>query len=214
MSVIGPPQVRRQGRVEYLPTWQAMQAFTGERGARTRDEIWVVEHPPVFTLGLNARPEHLLAPGDISVIQTDRGGQVTYHGPGQIVVYPLLDIRRRGLSVRELVTLLEDAVVGLLADHGVTARPRPDARGVYVDGAKIAALGLRIRRGASYHGLALNVDMDLEPFDRINPCGHAGMAVTQLRNLVTAVDPEAITEGLLHHLLARLDRQASGRRSA
>ena len=213
MSVIGPPQVRHQGRVEYLPTWQAMQAFTGERGARTRDEIWVVEHPPVFTLGLNARPEHLLAPGDIPVIQTDRGGQVTYHGPGQLVVYPLLDIRRRGLGVRDLVTLLEATVVGLLAEHGVTARPRPDAPGVYVDGAKIAALGLRIRRGASYHGLALNVDMDLEPFSRINPCGHAGMTVTQLRDLTAEVDPETVTDGLLHHLLARLDRQASGRRS-
>jgi len=175
--------VRRLGLVEYEPTWRAMQRFTDERDASTRDEIWLLEHPPVFTLGLAGKLEHVLAPGDIPVIQTDRGGQVTYHGPGQLVVYPLLDLKRRGLGVRELVMALEDAVIGYAAALGIEARSRRDAPGVYVDGRKLASVGLRIRRGASYHGIALNVNMDLEPFGRINPCGYAGLEITQLAAL-------------------------------
>ncbi|WP_436262675.1 lipoyl(octanoyl) transferase LipB [Natronocella acetinitrilica] len=181
-----------------------MQAFTDDRGPDTPDEIWLVEHPPVFTLGLAGKPEHVLAPGDIPVVNVDRGGQVTYHGPGQVVIYPLLDMRRRRLGVRQLVTLLEETVVALLADYGITAYPRPDAPGVYVDDAKIAALGLRIRRGASYHGVALNVAMDLEPFSRINPCGHAGMQVIQVRDLTPDATLDDMAEGLLQQILRRL----------
>src|SRR5580693_6353422 len=166
--------------MEYEPTWRAMQRFTAERDATTPDEIWFLEHPPVFTLGLNASRAHVLAPGDIPVVQIDRGGQVTYHGPGQLVVYPLLDLRRLGLGVRDLVTALEAAVVAFAADLGLEAAARRDAPGVYIAGRKLASLGLRIRRGCSYHGLALNVAMDLEPFGRINPCGYAGLEVTDL----------------------------------
>lgn len=178
--------------------------FTEARGADTADEIWLVEHPPVFTLGLAGRREHLLAPGEIPVVGTDRGGQVTYHGPGQVVLYPLLQLRRHGLGVRRLVTLLEETVVDLLAEHGVAAAARPDAPGVYVDGAKVAALGLRIRHGCSYHGLALNVAMDLEPFGRINPCGHPGMAVTDLHRLGVDLDWAEAADALARLLLARL----------
>ncbi|MEJ2478944.1 MAG: lipoyl(octanoyl) transferase LipB, partial [Acidihalobacter sp.] len=163
------------GRRSYAPVWQAMQDFTDARKPDTPDEFWMLEHPPVFTLGQAGRSEHLLAPGSIPVVHIDRGGQVTYHGPGQLVVYTLLDLRRRRLGVRALVEALEQGVVDMLADYGVAAQPRRDAPGVYVDGRKIAALGLRVRRGCSYHGLALNVDMDLEPFQRINPCGYRGM---------------------------------------
>ncbi len=204
MSEGGIPLVRRLGLADYEPTWRAMQAFTDDRGPGTPDEIWLVEHPPVFTLGLAGKPEHVLAPGDIPVVNVDRGGQVTYHGPGQVVIYPLLDVRRRRLGVRQLVTLLEESVVALLADHGVIAYPRPDAPGVYVDDAKIAALGLRIRRGASYHGVALNVAMDLEPFSRINPCGHAGMQVIQVRDLTPDATLDDMAEGLLQQILRRL----------
>jgi lipoyl(octanoyl) transferase len=158
-----------------------MQDFTQSRDTATRDRIWFLEHPPVFTLGMNAKPEHVLAPGDIPVVQIDRGGQVTYHGPGQLVVYPLIDVRRLGLGVRQLVVALENSVIALAAEHGVEAVGRRDAPGIYVEGRKLASIGLRIRRGSSYHGMALNVAMDLEPFRRINPCGFSDLEVTDLR---------------------------------
>ena len=172
--------VRQLGRVDYAPTWRAMQALTDARDEQTPDELWFLEHEPVFTQGLNGKPEHLLATGDIPVVGIDRGGQVTYHGPGQLVVYPLIDIRRAGLGVRDLVTALERAVIAYCATLGIEAECRKNAPGVYVAGRKIASVGLRIRRGASYHGLAFNVNMDLEPFQRINPCGYAGLQMTQL----------------------------------
>jgi len=175
--------VRWQGLVGYEPAFSAMQKFVDERGPGTPDEIWLLEHPPVFTLGMAADRSHVLAPGDIPVVAADRGGQVTYHGPGQLVAYPLLDVRRLGITVRALVMQLEQAVIDLMAARGIPAAGRRDAPGVYVDGRKAASLGLRIRRGCSYHGLALNVAMDLEPFSRINPCGLAGMQVTQLADL-------------------------------
>lgn len=178
-----PLRVRELGRAQYLDTWRAMQAFTDQRGADTPDELWVLEHEPVFTLGMNADPAHLLAPGDIPVVQVDRGGQVTYHGPGQLVVYPLIDLRRAGLGVRDLVTALEQAVIATAAAFGIVAATRPGAPGVYVEGAKLASVGIRVRRGASYHGAAINVDMDLGPFSRINPCGFEGLAMTQLAAL-------------------------------
>ncbi len=171
------------GRVPYEPTWRAMQAFTDQRDADTADEIWLLQHDPVFTLGMNADRSHVLAPGDIAVVQIDRGGQVTYHGPGQLVVYPLIDVRRAGLGVRALVSALERSVIEYCARFGIRAECRANAPGVYVDGRKLASVGLRIRRGGSYHGLAFNIDMDLEPFRRINPCGYAGLAVTQLSDL-------------------------------
>lgn len=192
-----PLRLRRLGHQAYLPVFDAMRAFTEARAADTPDELWQVEHPPVFTQGLAGKAEHLLAPGAIPVIAVDRGGQVTYHGPGQVVIYCLLDVRRLGLSVRGLVTALEQAVIELLAGHGITAQARPDAPGVYVDGAKIASLGLRIRQGRSYHGLSLNVDMDLEPFTRINPCGYPGLRVTQLRELGAPLTPAAAADQLL-----------------
>jgi lipoyl(octanoyl) transferase len=178
-----PLRVRELGRAQYLDTWRAMQAFTDQRGADTPDELWVLEHEPVFTLGMNADPAHLIAPGDIPVVQVDRGGQVTYHGPGQLVVYPLIDLRRAGLGVRDLVTALEQAVIATAAAFGIVAATRPGAPGVYVEGAKLASVGIRVRRGASYHGAAINVDMDLGPFSRINPCGFEGLAMTQLAAL-------------------------------
>ncbi|HKJ95507.1 MAG TPA: lipoyl(octanoyl) transferase LipB [Gammaproteobacteria bacterium] len=178
------------GRVDYEPTWRRMQRFTDGRNPGTADELWLVEHPPVFTLGQNGRREHLLHPDDIPVIDVDRGGQVTYHGPGQVVAYPLVDLRRRRIGVRRMVSVLEETVISLLADLGISARARSDAPGVYVDDAKIAALGLRVRRGCSYHGLAFNVDMDLEPFQRINPCGYAGLPVVDLASLGVSITPE------------------------
>ena len=184
--------VRELGLLEYQPAWQAMQRFTNERGPATGDEIWLLQHPPVFTQGQAGKPEHLLLPGDIPVVQADRGGQVTYHGPGQLVCYLLLDVRRLGIGVRELVSRIEQSLIDLLASYDVQANSKPDAPGVYVDGAKIASLGLRIRNGRSFHGLALNVDMDLEPFGRINPCGYAGMSMTQLADLVAG--PVAFSE--------------------
>jgi len=174
---------RHLGRVEYEPTWRAMQDFTARRGADTPDELWLLEHPPVYTQGQAGRPEHLIAPTAIPVVPIDRGGQITYHGPGQLVAYLLVDLRRRGYGIRELVTRMEQAVIDLLAGQGVPAERRAGAPGVYVAGAKIAALGLRVRHGCTYHGLAFNVDMDLKPFAAINPCGYAGMAVTQCRDL-------------------------------
>jgi lipoyl(octanoyl) transferase len=185
------PLLRHLGLASYEPVWRAMQRFTDERDGDTRDEIWFVEHPPVFTLGLNASREHLLAPGDIPVVQIDRGGQVTYHGPGQLVIYPLIDIRRRGLGVRQLVVALENAIIDTVAEFGVVAAGRRDAPGVYVNGAKLASVGLRIRRGASYHGVALNVSLDLEPFSRINVCGYRGLAVTRLVDLCAGVSAMA-----------------------
>ena len=173
-------RVRRLGRVEYAPTFAAMQEFTATRTAETADELWIVEHPPVFTLGQAGKPEHLLRDIGIPLVQIDRGGQVTYHGPGQVVIYLLLDLNRRQLKVRELVRHIEQAVIDLLAAHGVTAERHTNAPGVYVAGAKIAALGLRIRRGCSYHGVALNVAMDLEPFANINPCGYNALQVVDL----------------------------------
>jgi lipoyl(octanoyl) transferase len=176
-------RVRDLGLVAYEPTWRAMQAFNGARGAGTPDEIWMLEHPPVFTLGLAGRREHVLSPGDIPVVATDRGGQVTYHGPGQAVAYALVDVRRAGLGVKELVRRLEEAALGVLATYGIAGERRAGMPGVYVDGAKIAAIGLRIARGCSYHGLAMNVDVDLEPFSRIDPCGYPGLASTRLADL-------------------------------
>jgi len=200
--------VRRLGCVDYLPTWQAMQHFTDERGADTDDELWLLQHPPVFTLGMAADPSHVLAAGDIPVVQTDRGGQVTYHGPGQLVLYALLDLRRNGLGVRDLVMLLERAVIELVGAHGVQAQGRRDAPGVYVDGRKLASVGMRIRRGASYHGLALNVDMDLSPFARINPCGMAGMQVTQLADLGVAGRVDEVGERLAGWLATQVTAPA------
>lgn len=173
-------QVRRLGLMDYEPVWRAMQAFTDRRDENTPDELWLVEHPPVFTQGQAGRAEHILAPGDIPVIQVDRGGQVTYHGPGQIVAYPLIDISRSGMGVRQLVKGIEQAIIDVLQSYGVQAQLQEGAPGVYIDGVKIASLGLRIRRGKSFHGLAFNIDMDLEPFDRINPCGYQGLKVTNL----------------------------------
>ena len=196
-------RVRELGRLPYQPAWQAMQRFTNERGPDTPDEIWLLEHEPVFTQGQAGKAEHLLMPGDIPVVQADRGGQVTYHGPGQLIAYLLLDVRRSGLGVRELVSRMEASLVALLAEYGIAAHAKPDAPGVYVGAAKIASLGLRIRHGRSFHGLALNVDMDLEPFGRINPCGYAGMAMTQLQDLAT-------TPVLLAEVRAALVRQLVG----
>jgi len=175
-----PLLVRRLGLMDYEPVWRAMQAFTDQRAADTPDELWLVEHPPVFTQGQAGKAEHLLAPGDIPVIQVDRGGQVTYHGPGQIVAYPLIDISRSNIGVRALVKGIEQVVIDVLKSYGVDAQLLEGAPGVYIDGVKIASLGLRIRRGKSFHGLAFNINMDLEPFQRINPCGFKGLQVTKL----------------------------------
>lgn len=208
---VPPPQsssliVRRLGRADYEPVWREMQSFTTTRKAQTPDEFWLVEHPPVYTLGIAPRPEHLpRIDKGIPVVRTDRGGQITYHGPGQVVVYTLVDLRRRGLGVRALVRKLENAVIELLGDHGIRAAGREDAPGVYVQGAKLAALGLRIRNGCAYHGLSLNVDMDLSPFDFIDPCGYAGMTVTQTRNLGMAGDPAAVGEGLVRKLAGQIE---------
>jgi lipoyl(octanoyl) transferase len=175
-----PLKVRRLGRQPYEPVWRAMSAFTDNRVADTVDELWVLEHDPVFTLGQAGKMEHVLVPGDIPVVPVDRGGQVTYHGPGQIVAYPLIDLRRVGVSVRELVNKIEQSIIDALAHWNITAARLDGAPGVYVGAAKIAALGLRVRRGCSFHGLALDVNMDLEPFQRINPCGYKGLEVTQM----------------------------------
>jgi len=198
-------RVRKLGRVEYEPTWRAMQEFTAQRGAHSADELWLLEHPPVYTLGVAGRAEHLprVANG-IPVVNTDRGGQITYHGPGQVVLYLLLDLRRRGLSVRPLVRIMEQAVIDLLAAYGTAATGRNEAPGVYVNGAKIAALGLRIRNNCCYHGIAFNVDMDLSPFHAIDPCGYPGLAVTQARDLGVVDGLELLGEKLLRHLLDRL----------
>lgn len=207
-----PPLCRRlPGAADYLATFEAMKQFTDSRTAATPDELWLLQHPRVFTQGQAGKAEHVLAPGDIPVIQVDRGGQVTYHGPGQWVLYLLVDLRRRNLGVRALVTLIEESLVELLAAYGIAAAPRADAPGVYVNGDKIASLGLRVRRGCSYHGLALNVDLDLEPFQRINPCGHEGLRVTSMAEQLpgTALAMEEVGERLLEVLAARLEAGAT-----
>ncbi|ARU87200.1 lipoyl(octanoyl) transferase LipB [Pseudomonas sp. M30-35] len=203
MSLIG---FRELGRVAYEPTWHAMQRFTDSRGPETPDEIWLLEHPPVFTQGQAGKAEHVLFPGDIPVVQVDRGGQVTYHGPGQLIAYLMLDVRRSKLGVRDLVTRIEQSLLALLASYGVTAYTKADAPGVYVADAKIASLGLRIRNGRSFHGLALNTNMDLSPFQRINPCGYAGMAMTQLADLVdTPIEFSEVSARLRDQLVKHLD---------
>ena len=196
--------IRRLGLRSYEPVWREMQSFTDSRDAETADEIWFLEHMPIFTLGQAGRPEHLLTPGDIPVIKVDRGGQVTYHGPGQLIVYLLLDLRRRRMGVRPLVTLMEQSIVDLLGEYHISANTRTDAPGVYVGDKKVASVGLRVRRGCSFHGLSLNIDMDLEPFERINPCGYPGLEVTQLRELCGAVDVETVSKGLRCQILWRL----------
>jgi len=200
--------VRDLGRQPYEPVWRAMQAYTDARGADGADELWLVEHEPVFTLGQAGRPEHVLAPGDIPVIPVDRGGQVTYHGPGQIVAYPLVDLRRLKIGVRELVCRIEQAIIDVLADWNIEARRREGAPGVYVGEAKVAALGLRVRRGCSFHGLAFNIAMDLEPFRRINPCGYAGLAVTSMLDLGGPSSLDAIKPALVEALSRQLGLSA------
>jgi len=196
------PIVRHLGEVDYHKTWQKMQDFTDSRQADTEDELWFLSHPSVYTLGKNGKPDHVLNPQNIPVINSDRGGQVTYHGPGQIVVYTLLDLKRSKVGVRELVTLIENSIIECLAYFKVSSSARADAPGVYVNNAKIAALGLRVRKGCSFHGLALNVDMDMEPFTRINPCGFAGLQVTQLKDEVTnsVIDIGSDIERVSHQL--------------
>ncbi len=207
-------QLRRLGLVPYRETWQAMKDFTDSRVADTDDELWLLQHMPVFTQGQAGKAEHVLAPGNIPLVQVDRGGQVTYHGPGQWVVYVLVDLRRHQYGIRDLVNLIERSVVRVLSSLSITSQPRPDAPGVYVDGCKIASLGLRVRRGCSYHGLALNVDMDLEPFSRINPCGYQGLEVTSIRQCLgvdAALDMDGIAEELLAQLQAELTATSSDR---
>lgn len=203
-----PLAVRTLGRVDYVATWQAMRDFTARRDAATPDELWIVEHAPVFTLGQAGKPEHLLAETGIPLVPIDRGGQITYHGPGQVVVYLLLDLTRRRLKVRELVHRIEQAVIDCLADSGVPAERRDGAPGVYVGPAKIAALGLRVRNGCTYHGVSLNVDMDLTPFSAINPCGYPGLAVTQTRDLGLTLSPPQAADALVRQLVAQLERSA------
>jgi lipoyl(octanoyl) transferase len=208
-TVAPAPTLSWLGRVDYEPTWRAMQSRTDTATAATADEIWFLEHPPVFTMGMNATAEHLLAPGDIPVVNIDRGGQVTYHGPGQLVVYPLLDLARAGLGVRALVVGLEQALIDTLALWNIEAHGRRDAPGVYVAGSKIASVGLRIRRGRSYHGLALNVAMDLGPFARINPCGYAGLQMTQVSALGGPAGVREVAEALAPRLLLSLGFDAA-----
>jgi lipoyl(octanoyl) transferase len=192
--------MRRLGRVEYEPTWRAMQVFTSARDEHAPDELWLCEHPPVFTQGLAGKPEHLLRDIGIPVVKIDRGGQITYHGPGQVVCYLLLDLKRRGLTVKTLVNRMEQAVIDLLGEYGVAAERLAGAPGVYVGGAKIAALGLKVKRNCCYHGLALNVAMNLSPFAAINPCGYAGMAVTQLSAFDHTANVETVSAKLTDHL--------------
>jgi lipoyl(octanoyl) transferase len=205
------PVIRTLGLVDYRPTWQEMKRFTDERTTQTRDEIWLVQHPPVFTQGLAGLPEHLLFSSDIPVVKIDRGGQITYHGPGQIIAYLLLDLRRWKLNVRELVNLMEQSVVDLLKNYGVTAQGRPDAPGVYVANAKIASLGLKIKKGCCYHGLSLNVDMNLTPFNYINPCGYAGLRVTQCTELGITAGLNELQAQLTQNLILGLAQHYLGK---
>ena len=210
MERAAPPLVvRRLGRVDYEPTWAEMRALTGARDADTPDEVWLLEHPPVFTLGQAGKPEHLLRDTGIPLVKIDRGGQITYHGPGQLVMYLLLDLHRRRLKVREMVTLMEQALIDCLADYGLAAERKDGAPGVYIGGAKIAALGLRVRNGCSYHGLSLNVDADLEPFSAINPCGYEGLETIRMKDFGVTDDVSAVGERLLAHLLRLLPEQAA-----
>ncbi|KEA64569.1 Octanoate-[acyl-carrier-protein]-protein-N-octan oyltransferase [Marinobacterium lacunae] len=204
MPVADQVIARVLGLQPYEPTWRRMQTLTAERGPDTLDEIWLLEHEPVFTQGQAGKAEHLLNPGDIPVIQADRGGQVTYHGPGQLLAYLMVDLRRRKLGVRDMVNLMEATVVRVLADFDIQAYPKPDAPGVYVDEAKICSLGLRVRRGCSFHGLALNLNMDLAPFLRINPCGYSGLQMTQLSMLRPDADIESVPERLLNYLIEQI----------
>lgn len=206
MDVVDAPRlrVRDLGRQPYLPVWRAMQAFTDARDEHTLDELWLVEHDPVYTQGQAGKPEHVLLPGDIPVVPVDRGGQVTYHGPGQIVAYPLLDLRRGRLGVRELVNRIEQAIIDVLAGYGIAAQRRDGAPGVYVGEAKIAALGLRVRRGCSFHGLAFNIAMDLAPFAGINPCGYRGLAVTQMLDFRPSITPAQVAPRLVDALSRQL----------
>lgn len=197
--------VRQLGRQRYMPIWQKMQDFTDTRDENTPDEIWLVEHESVFTQGQAGKDEHLLAPGDIEVIKVDRGGQVTYHGPGQQMMYVLFNLRRLKIGVRELVTWLEECIIESLAEYGIEAYAKADAPGVYVNDSKIASLGLRVRRGCSFHGLALNVNMDLSPFLRINPCGYAGMNMVQTKELDGPQNLESAGEGLVKHMIKKLN---------
>lgn len=201
------------GLQPYQPVWERMQTFTAQREGQTIDELWLLEHEPVFTQGRGGKAEHVLDPGSIPLVAVDRGGQVTYHGPGQLVAYLLIDLKRRGLGVRQLVTVIESAIIQTLAGYGVTAATRAGAPGVFVAGAKIASLGLRVARGCSFHGLALNLDMDLEPFSRINPCGYQGLAITQLKDLVGPVPMAAVAETLADNLLTRLGYQTIEQRT-
>lgn len=200
--------VRHLGVMDYQEAFDAMRKFTATRDNRTEDEIWLLQHPPVYTQGRNGKAKHLLQPGDIPVVQVDRGGQVTYHGPGQLIAYLLLDLRRLKIGVRQLVTTIEQAVIQLLAEYGISAAARSDAPGVYVEGAKVAALGLRVTRGCSYHGLSLNVDMDLAPFANINPCGYPGMTVTDLHRLGVDDSLELVGKKLSARLQQQLQRPA------
>ncbi|MBT8443669.1 MAG: lipoyl(octanoyl) transferase LipB [Gammaproteobacteria bacterium] len=201
--------VRQLGLVDYTETFTAMKDLTDRRGPDTADEFWLLQHHPVFTLGLNADPSHVLAPGEIPVVQVDRGGQVTYHGPGQLVVYTLIDLKRSKLGIRDLVSALENSVIKLVAQHGIDAAARCDAPGVYVNGRKLASVGLRVRRGCSYHGLALNVSMETEPFKRINPCGFDDLSVTQLAELGLPTDIDTIGDELTSLLTSELGLDAS-----
>jgi lipoyl(octanoyl) transferase len=203
-------EIKYLGRSDYHETWEAMKAFTGQRTPETPDELWITEHAPVFTQGLNGRAEHVLKPDDIPLVQIDRGGQITYHGPGQLVLYCLLDITRLNLGVKGLVAKIEKSVIDLLRDYKIAANTRPGAPGVYVDLAKIAALGLRIRKGCCYHGLSLNVEMDLEPFTRINPCGYPGLAVTQLSEFGVTDSVEQVGYRLVDILTGNLIEKESG----
>ncbi len=195
-----PATVFDLGRQAYEPVWRAMQAFTDARNEDTADQLWLVEHEPVFTLGQAGKPEHVLAPGDIPVLHVDRGGQVTYHGPGQIVLYPLLDLRRIGIGVREYVCRIEQAIIDTLDEWNVGGERKEGAPGVYVGGAKVAALGIRVRRGCTFHGLAFNIGMDLEPFHRINPCGYQGLQVTSLQDLGGPSSMDAVKPVLLEQI--------------
>ena len=200
--------VKHLARVEYEPTWRAMQQFTESREQGSTSEAWVVEHPPVFTQGQAGKPEHLLAVSGIPVVQSDRGGQVTYHGPGQVVIYLLINLRDTGMGIRGLVTAIEDSIIAMLAEHNIDADSRRDAPGVYVDEAKIAALGLRVKRGFTYHGLSFNLDMDLSPFQQINPCGYQGLAVTQGAELGLSLSFDQAAKAILEQLCSRINHQA------
>jgi len=201
---MNPPTVQALGTVPYTPTFEAMQRFTNDRTSETPDEIWVLQHEAVYTLGQAGDPNHVLDAGVIPVVQSDRGGQVTYHGPGQLIVYPLIDLRRYGLGVRSMVEMLENVVIMMLESYGIDAQARRDAPGVYVNSAKIAALGLRIRRGCSFHGISVNIDMNLEPFSRINPCGYQGLQITQLADHVTDVRTQDVSDRVVQLLIGEL----------